>query len=626
MNASTILLVDDDEVLSQVLRRVLTRQGYHVVSANNAAQAEQMAKEHHPQLGLLDLCLPDGDGIDLARRLNEQSNELPLILLTAYPLRLREKPELATRFNRVLTKPVNLQELRDAIESALHEPAPAGSRPTNGTSHIAAPAEPTPSLRQDPPVSMSTVSSPETPIPEKRKPHGGWIAAAATAAAVCLLAGAAWHFQLYTAIPLFSPGKDSDGGSGEMPVRAVKDGAGADVPDAIELSDGVVKRLNITTVPVKPAKAHRPLELAGSLGVDPDQVTHVRSLFSGKIIEIGRYDTAAPEGSPRDRKLRVGDDVVKDQLLAVVWSNDYGQKKSDLIDALVMLAGQDEALKFYEALDKSGSTPPMMVLQQRIATEQARNTAQRAENALRTAGVNNAEIEQLKKQARDITKPLDRAKLVQDDNWQRLEIRANKAGTIIEKNNNPTDVIDPTVELFKIADLNRLTVWANVREEDLPFLLQKDLPIPWTVMLGNDPNGKPLPGQIEHISAGIDPTQHTALAMGYVDNPKKMMRGAQFITANVNFDDPKDTVEIPTAALVEDGRDSVVFVVLDEAKHQYAMKKVKVVKRYADVVQISNKLTKLEADAGLQTLGPDESVVTQNVLGMKAALEDLPKK
>src|SRR5205809_1632987 len=125
MNPSTILLVDDDEVLSQVLRRVLTRQGYNVVNANNVAQAEQLAKEHRPQLGLLDLCLPDGDGVDLARRLSAKTDKLPLILLTAYPLRLRDEPELASKFNRVLTKPVNLQELRDAIETALTEPAAA---------------------------------------------------------------------------------------------------------------------------------------------------------------------------------------------------------------------------------------------------------------------------------------------------------------------------------------------------------------------------------------------------------------------------------------------------------------------------------------------------------------------
>ena len=72
MSAATILLVDDDEVLSQVLRRVLTREGYTVVQAGNVAEALRAARSNNPQLALLDLCLPDGDGMELARQLGEQ--------------------------------------------------------------------------------------------------------------------------------------------------------------------------------------------------------------------------------------------------------------------------------------------------------------------------------------------------------------------------------------------------------------------------------------------------------------------------------------------------------------------------------------------------------------------------
>ena len=69
MGAATILLVDDDEVLSQVLRRVLTRDGYRVVEAGSVAQALELIREDKPQLGLLDLSLPDGDGMGLATKL-----------------------------------------------------------------------------------------------------------------------------------------------------------------------------------------------------------------------------------------------------------------------------------------------------------------------------------------------------------------------------------------------------------------------------------------------------------------------------------------------------------------------------------------------------------------------------
>ena len=164
MNASTILLVDDDEVLGQVLRRVLTRQGYNVVNAHNVAQAEQLAQQHHPQLGLLDLCLPDGDGVELARRLSAKTDHLPLILLTAYPLRLRERPELAAPFDRVLTKPVNLQELRDAIESVLTEP-----KNKTASAQVALPLDAPAQPRQEPAMAAAPAALVSSPPPSRRR-------------------------------------------------------------------------------------------------------------------------------------------------------------------------------------------------------------------------------------------------------------------------------------------------------------------------------------------------------------------------------------------------------------------------------------------------------------------------
>ena len=114
-----ILIVDDDEVLGQVLRRVLSRDGYTVLAAASVAQALQLDQEQGPRLGLLDLCLPDGDGVQLAGALRARHPGLPLILMTAYPLRLRDNPDGAERFVSCLTKPLNVKELRQAIEGSL---------------------------------------------------------------------------------------------------------------------------------------------------------------------------------------------------------------------------------------------------------------------------------------------------------------------------------------------------------------------------------------------------------------------------------------------------------------------------------------------------------------------------
>jgi CheY-like chemotaxis protein len=116
----TVLVVDDDEVLLQVFSRVLARAGYAVLPAGTVAEALKQAGSA-PDLGLLDLALPDGNGVDLARSLHALSPRLPLILMTAYPPRLAEHPELAHEFARVLTKPVNLAELHQVLQDVLAE-------------------------------------------------------------------------------------------------------------------------------------------------------------------------------------------------------------------------------------------------------------------------------------------------------------------------------------------------------------------------------------------------------------------------------------------------------------------------------------------------------------------------
>lgn len=115
----SILVVDDDEVLGRVLSRVLAQDRHTVWRAGSAGQALGMARQHRPRLALLDLCLPDGDGIELARQLRAEQPDLTLILMTAYPLRLREQPELGDAFARVLTKPLDLAELREAVGASL---------------------------------------------------------------------------------------------------------------------------------------------------------------------------------------------------------------------------------------------------------------------------------------------------------------------------------------------------------------------------------------------------------------------------------------------------------------------------------------------------------------------------
>lgn len=118
----TVLVVEDDEILAQVLSRVLATPTLEVCLASTMAQALEVAQERQPGAVLLDLCLPDGDGLQLARELRRAYPQLPLILMTAYPLKLFEDPDWSSLFVSLMVKPLNLSELRHTVAQALATP------------------------------------------------------------------------------------------------------------------------------------------------------------------------------------------------------------------------------------------------------------------------------------------------------------------------------------------------------------------------------------------------------------------------------------------------------------------------------------------------------------------------
>jgi CheY-like chemotaxis protein len=122
----TVLVVDDDPVILRVLSGVLARAGYQVVCATSVAEALRQAC-CGPDLCLLDLCLPDGSGLDLAATLNACYPGIPLILMTGSAELLDDQSE-RNRFLEVLVKPPDVRAIRQAIAAALgKQPAAAGS-------------------------------------------------------------------------------------------------------------------------------------------------------------------------------------------------------------------------------------------------------------------------------------------------------------------------------------------------------------------------------------------------------------------------------------------------------------------------------------------------------------------
>ncbi len=126
-NGPLILVVEDEEPIRRFLRATLESHGYRVKEAATANEGLLQARTQRPDLILLDLGLPDGDGIDITRRIRSDS-AVPIVVLSARGQEPDKVAALDAGADDYLTKPFGVSELAARIRVALrHAARPAGS-------------------------------------------------------------------------------------------------------------------------------------------------------------------------------------------------------------------------------------------------------------------------------------------------------------------------------------------------------------------------------------------------------------------------------------------------------------------------------------------------------------------
>ncbi|MBN8868067.1 MAG: response regulator transcription factor [Solirubrobacterales bacterium] len=121
-----ILLVEDDEEIVDVLRRTLRAEGYEVRTGEDGGSGLQVAAEFMPDLVVLDLGLPDMDGLEVCARLREES-EVPILMLTARAETDDRVTGLDSGADDYLVKPFERSELLARIRALLRRHPPRGS-------------------------------------------------------------------------------------------------------------------------------------------------------------------------------------------------------------------------------------------------------------------------------------------------------------------------------------------------------------------------------------------------------------------------------------------------------------------------------------------------------------------
>jgi two-component system, cell cycle response regulator DivK len=118
MTGLQVLVVEDNERNMKLFRDVLQASGYRTLEATTGERAVELVTEHRPDLVLMDIQLPDIDGVEALDRLraNERTASVPVLALTAQAMEGDRERFLAAGFDGYLSKPVNIADLVSTVK------------------------------------------------------------------------------------------------------------------------------------------------------------------------------------------------------------------------------------------------------------------------------------------------------------------------------------------------------------------------------------------------------------------------------------------------------------------------------------------------------------------------------
>ncbi len=142
-----VLVVDDEEEIRKLVRRLLTQRGHRVIEADRGLLALRLVKDHTPDLIVLDAMLPELHGFDIARRIKGSAKygRIPIVMISAVYRGWRIAEDLKQNYgvDEYFEKPFKITELLDAVQRLLarDEDEPATPQPARDPDYLSAEAE-----------------------------------------------------------------------------------------------------------------------------------------------------------------------------------------------------------------------------------------------------------------------------------------------------------------------------------------------------------------------------------------------------------------------------------------------------------------------------------------------------
>jgi two-component system cell cycle response regulator DivK len=124
MAGELILIVEDNEKNLKLARDLLRYKGFRTLEADNATEGIALAERHAPALVLMDIQLPDMDGITALGKLRASpaTAEIPVVALTAFAMAADQERLLAAGFDGYLSKPIDIHDFPDQVRRYCERP------------------------------------------------------------------------------------------------------------------------------------------------------------------------------------------------------------------------------------------------------------------------------------------------------------------------------------------------------------------------------------------------------------------------------------------------------------------------------------------------------------------------
>jgi len=294
----------------------------------------------------------------------------------------------------------------------------------------------------------------------------------------------------------------------------------------IQLDPKSVETANLQIEEVSLKSLKNFLEAPGKVRFNENKLAHVGSRLPGRVVEV---------------KANLGDKVKEDGSLAIIDSTELGTAQSEYLKAKANLIAQEKSYARAKKL-LEGKAISLSEYQKREAEYMiVRAEFKAAEDRLHLLGLSEEEVKHIGNQHIINSK---------------VAIRAPFSGTIVERHATLGELIEPTENLFTLADLSTLWVIADVPEKDIP-LVRTGLPV--EVKVSPYPN-QVFKGTVTYVGDQIDPSTRTVKVRTEVDNSLGKLKPEMFATVFITTEVMSDVLAIPGEAVQTDGNKKIVFV------------------------------------------------------------------